>query len=131
MVTKKVIIIPLLIAIMIVAFSCCCFCGHDECCVDDTKMISSLPVGIFQEEATQDDLLMFWIPLVLGIVFGILLIGSLIAGLLNWMNFGARKSQSLLGMSNEDNWVYGSRVQDKAALSAEKGQNLAPVKETK
>ena len=94
--------------------------------MDDTKLISSLPVGIFQE-ATQDDLLIFWTALVFGIVFGILLFGSLIAGLLKW----ARKSKSLLGINIEDNLVYGSRVQDKAALSAEKGQNLAPVKETK
>ena len=75
--------------------------------------------AFFQEEDTQNNLLMFWIPLVLlGVVFGIRLIGSLLAGPLKWMN-------------NKDNWVYGIRVQDKAALSAEKGHNLAPVEETK
>ena len=109
-------------------------------CEDDTKLLSTPPVieekltelaTLFQEEDTQDDLLMFWIPLVLGVLFGILLIGSLIAGLLKWIENRARNNQSLLGINNEGNWVYGSRVQDKAALTAEKGQNLAPVEETK
>ena len=128
MVQKKIIILPLIIiGIMIMAFCCCCFCGQDECCENDTKLISTPPVvkekltelaAFFQEEDTQNNLLMFWIPLVLGVVFGILLIGSLIAGPLKWMN-------------NKDNWVYGIRVQDKAALSAKKGHNLAPVEETK
>ena len=108
-------------------------------CVD-TKLISNPHVieekftevaNIFQEEETQDDLLMFWIPLVLGVFFGILLIGSLIAGLLKWMDYRVRKNQSLLGINDEDNWVYGSKVQDKAALTAEKGQNLTTVEETK
>ena len=125
---KKIIILPLMIiGIMIMAFCCCFFCGQDECCENDTNLISTPPVvkekltelaAIFQEEDAQNDFLMFWIPLVLGVVFGILLIGSLIAGLLKWMN-------------NKDNWVYGIRVQDKAALIAEKGHNLAPVEETK
>ena len=109
-------------------------------CEDDTKLISTPPVlkekfnelaTVFQEEEIQDDLLRFWIPLVLGVVFGILLIGSLIAGLLRWINYRARNNQSLLGINIDGNWVYGSRVQDKAALSAEKGQNLAPVEEKK
>ena len=86
---------------------------------------------VFQEEDTQDDLLRFWIPLVLGVFFGILLIGSLIAGLLKWSNYRARNNQSLLGINIEGNWVYGSKVQDKAALTAENGQNLAPVEDTK
>ena len=55
-------------------------------CEDDTKLISTPPVlkekltelaTLFQEEDTQDDLMMFWIPLVLGVFFGILLIGIL------------------------------------------------------
>ena len=109
-------------------------------CEDDTKLISTPPVvkkkltelaTVFQEEDTQDDLLRFWIPLVLGVLFGILLIGSLIAGLLKWINYQARNNQSLLGINIEGNWVYGSKVQDKAALTAKKGQNLAPVEETK
>ena len=67
----------------------------------------------------------------LGVFFGILLIGSLIAGLLKWINYRAQNNQSLLGINNEENWVYGSRVQDKAALSVKKGQNVASVEETK
>ena len=109
-------------------------------CEDDTKLISTHPVieekltelaKVFQNEDTQDDLLRFWISLVLGVFFGILLIGSLIAGLLKWINYRAQNNQSLLGINNEENWVYGSRVQDKAALTAEKGQDVASVEETK
>ena len=109
-------------------------------CEDDTKLISTSFViekkmtelaTIFQEEDTQDDFLMFWIPLVLGVLFGILLIGSLITGLLKWLKYRAQNNQSLLGINDEGNWVYGSKVQDKAALTAEKGKNLAPVEEAK
>ena len=109
-------------------------------CEDDKKLISNPHVieekltelaTVFQEEGKQDDLLMFWIPLVLGVLFGILLIGSLIAGLLKWIDYRAPNNQSLLGINDEDNWVYGSKVQDKAALTAEKGQNLATVEKTK
>ena len=109
-------------------------------CEDDKKLISNPHVieekltelaTVFQEEGKQDDLLMFWIPLVLGVLFGILLIGSLIAGLLKWIDYRAPNNQSLLGINDEDNWVYGSKVQDKAALTAKKGQNLATVEKTK
>ena len=106
-------------------------------CEDDNKLISTPPppvlkekltelATLFQEEDTQDDLMMFWIPLVLGVFFGILLIGGLIVALLKWIN-RARNNQSLLGINHEGNWVYGSKLQDKAALTAEKGKNLAPV----
>ena len=89
--------------------------------------------NVFQETGKQDDLLMFWIPLVLGVLFGILLIGSLILGLLKWIDYRARNNQSLLGINDEGNWVYGSKVQDKAAKTAEKGINLGPgpMKQTK
>ena len=109
-------------------------------CEDDTKLISTPHVieekftelaNVFQETGKQDDLLMFWIPLVLGVFFGILLIGSLILGLLKWIDYRARNNQSLLGINDEGNWIYGSKVQDKAALTAEKGKNLATVEETK
>ena len=72
-------------------------------CEDDTKLISTPPVieekltelaKVFQDEDTQDDLLRFWISLVLGVFFGILLIGSLIAGLLKWINYRAQNNQS-------------------------------------
>lgn len=84
----------------------------------------------FQKEETQDDLLVFWIPLVLGVLFGILLIGGIIAGLVRWMINRARNNQTLLGINDEGSWVYGSKLQQKAALTADEGKNV-PVEETK
>ena len=107
-------------------------------CEDDTKLLTSPPVketftelaNKFQKEETQDDLLMFWIPLVLGVLFGILFIGGIIAGLVRWMINRARNNQTLLGINDEGSWVYGSKLQQKAALTAEEGENV-PVEETK
>ena len=105
---------------------------------DDTKLLSPPPLKekftelakVFQEEKTHDDLLLFWIPLVLGVLFGILLIGGIIAGLVRWMINRARNNQTLLGINDEGSWVYGSKLQQKAALTAEDGKKV-PVEETK
>ena len=108
-------------------------------CEDDTKLISSPPVKekitelakVFQEEETKNDLLVFWIPLlVLAAWFGILLIGGIITGLVRWMINRARNNQTLLGINDEGSWVYGSKLQQKAALTADEGKNV-PVEETK
>ena len=107
-------------------------------CEDDTKLLTSPLVketftelaNKFQKEETQDDLLVFWIPLVLGVLFGILLIGGIIAGLVRWMINRARNNQTLLGINDEGSWVYGSKLQQKAALTADEGKNV-PVEETK
>ena len=107
-------------------------------CEDDTKLLSPPPVKekftelakVFQEEETQDDLLLFWIPLVLGVLFGILLIGGAIAGLVRWMTNRARNNQTLLRINDEGSWVYGGKLQQKAALTAEDRKKV-PVEETK
>ena len=108
-------------------------------CEDDTKLISSPPVKekitelakVFQEEETKNDLLVFWIPLlVLAAWFGILLIGGIITGLVRWMINRARNNQTLLGINDEGSWVYGSKLQQKAALTSEDGGKVS-VEETK
>lgn len=105
-------------------------------CEEDTKLLSPPPVKekitelaeVFQEEETQDDLLTFWIPIVVGVLFGILIIGGAIAGFMKWMI--NRNNQTLLRINNEGKWVYGSNVQERAALTAEEGKKT-PVGETK
>ena len=107
-------------------------------CEDDTKLLASPPVKekftelakVFQEEEAQNDLFVFWIPLVLGVLFGILLIGGITAGLIRWMINRARDNQTLLGINDEGSWVYGSKLQQKAALTAEDAGKV-PVEETK
>ena len=106
-------------------------------CEEDTKLLSPPPVKekitelakVFQEEETQDNLLTFWIPIVLGVLFGILIIGGAIAGFMKWM-INRQNNQTLLRINDEGNWVYGSNVQERAALTAEEGKKTR-VGETK
>ena len=135
--------IPILLGIL-TYFVCCFSLGNEnDCCgvilwEDDTKLISAPPVKekltelatVFQKDETQDDLLMFWIPLLLGVLIGLLLIGGIIAGFVKWMMYLTQNNQTLLGINNEGKWVYGTKLQDKAALTANEGKDL-PTRETK
>ena len=135
--------IPIFLGIL-THFVCCFSLGNEnDCCgvilwEDDTKLISAPPVKekltelatVFQKDETQDDLLMFWIPLLLGVLIGLLLIGGIIAGFVKWMMYLTQNNQTLLGINNEGKWVYGTKLQDKAALTANEGKDL-PTRETK
>ena len=91
------------------------------------KEIVSEVTIVFHEE--KDPILMFWILLAFSVLLGILLLGGLIFGLVQWTR--NQNIKTLLGINEDGNWVYGSKVQEKAALTAENGKGGSIVCERK